>query len=96
MPVQADPALRADREPARPRQLLARGERELEEAQGLELGPHGITVNAVIPGLVNTSTSPLGVPWVEPEDVVPLVFFASDQARMVSGTSFAATAGDNA
>jgi hypothetical protein len=95
--------------------------------------PHRITVNAVIPGLVNTvltrhedryaqalsdggaqpsgdidrdeptatkalaSKSPLGVPWIEPEDVAPLVvFLASDQARMVSGTSFAATAGDSA
>jgi NAD(P)-dependent dehydrogenase (short-subunit alcohol dehydrogenase family) len=99
----------------------------------LELGRYGITVNAVIPGLVNTTLtrhedryaqalpdgggqptgnisqdepaarkaltakSPLGVPWVEPEDVAPLVvFLASDQARMVSGTSFAATAGDSA
>lgn len=38
--------------------------------------------------------TPLDVPWVEPEDVAPLVvFLASDQARMVSGTSFAATGG---
>lgn len=41
--------------------------------------------------------TPLGVPWVEPEQVAPLVvFLASDQACMVSGTSFAATAGDSA
>ena len=105
----------------------------LMKSAALELGPHGITVNAVIPGLVNTTLtrhedryaqalsdagtepsgdegrdeqaavkalttkSPLGVPWVEPEDVAPLVvFLASDQARMVSGSSFAATAGDSA
>lgn len=38
--------------------------------------------------------TPLGVPWVQPEDVAPLVvFLASDQARMVSGTAFAATGG---
>ncbi|MFE9955557.1 hypothetical protein [Micromonospora sp. NPDC005299] len=37
------------------------------------------------------------MPWVQPEDVAPLVvFLASDGARMVSGTSFAATAGDSA
>jgi NAD(P)-dependent dehydrogenase (short-subunit alcohol dehydrogenase family) len=40
---------------------------------------------------------PLGVPWVEPEDIAPLVvFLASEEARMVSGTSFAATGGDSA
>ncbi|MET7419226.1 SDR family NAD(P)-dependent oxidoreductase [Dactylosporangium sp. NPDC005555] len=105
----------------------------LMKSAALELGPHGITVNAVIPGLVNTALtrhedryaqalsdggaqpsgdvtrdeqaaknalaakSPLRVPWIEPEDVAPLVvFLASDQACMVSGTSFAATAGDSA
>lgn len=105
----------------------------LVKSAALDLGPHGITVNAVIPGLVDTALTrhedryaqiirtggheptgdveadedtaasaqqaklPLGVPWVEPEDVAPLVvFLASDGARMVSGTSLAATAGDSA
>ena len=105
----------------------------LMKSAALELGAHNITVNAVIPGLVNTvltrhedryaqaiseagqkptgdpdrdertavealkTKTPLGVPWVEPDDVAPLVvFLASDQARMVSGTSFAATGGDSA
>jgi NAD(P)-dependent dehydrogenase (short-subunit alcohol dehydrogenase family) len=105
----------------------------LMKSAALELGAHNITVNAVIPGLVDTALTrhedryaqaiaeggdtptgnedqdeqtaigllkaktPLGVPWVEPEDVAPLVvFLASDQARMVSGTSFAATGGDSA
>ncbi len=105
----------------------------LMKSAALELGPHGVTVNAVIPGLVDTALTrhedryaqaisdggrepsgdprrdeetamamlkaktPLGVPWVEPEDVAPLVvFLASDAARMVSGTSFAATGGDSA
>lgn len=105
----------------------------LMKSAALELGEHGITVNAVIPGLVNTvptrnesryaqqvsstggtptgdieqdeqkaidslvAKTPLGVPWVEPEDVAPLVaFLASDEARMVSGTAFAATGGDSA
>lgn len=104
----------------------------LVKSAALELGEHGITVNAVIPGLVDTtltrhedryiqaiqaagrtptgdlaqdereaveiltSKSPLGVPWVDPTDVAPLVvFLASEQARMVSGTAFAATAGDS-
>jgi NAD(P)-dependent dehydrogenase (short-subunit alcohol dehydrogenase family) len=35
--------------------------------------------------------------WIDAADVAPLVvFLASDEARMVSGTSFAATAGDSA
>lgn len=105
----------------------------LMKSAALDLGQYGITVNAVIPGLVNTTLTqhedryaqiiraggheptgdveedeqtaagaqrkklPLGVPWVEPEDVAPLVvFLASEEARMVSGTSFAATGGDSA
>lgn len=105
----------------------------LMKSAALELGAHNITVNAVIPGLVNTSLTrhedryaqaieeaggtpsgdpvqdertaiellkkktPLGVPWVEPEDVAPLVvLLATDQARMVSGSSFSSTAGDSA
>ncbi|MDO3703013.1 SDR family oxidoreductase [Micromonospora sp. C28SCA-DRY-2] len=105
----------------------------LMKSAALELGAYGITVNAVVPGLVDTALTrhpdryaqavseagrtptgdagrdeqaavealrartPLGVPWVEPADVAPLVvFLASDDARMVSGTAFAATAGDSA
>jgi NAD(P)-dependent dehydrogenase (short-subunit alcohol dehydrogenase family) len=105
----------------------------LMKSAALELGVHNITVNAVIPGLVDTpltrhedryaqaiseaghtpsgdtahdehtavgllkAKTPLGVPWIDPADVAPLVvFLATDQARMVSGTSFAATGGDSA
>ncbi|MGC5245686.1 SDR family NAD(P)-dependent oxidoreductase [Gordonia sp. DT219] len=105
----------------------------LMKSAALDLGKYGITVNAIVPGLINTALTrhqdryaqiirtggneptgdvekdeqtaaaaeraklPLGVPWVEPEDVAPLVvFLASEEARMVSGTSFAATGGDSA
>jgi NAD(P)-dependent dehydrogenase (short-subunit alcohol dehydrogenase family) len=105
----------------------------LMKSAALELGRHGITVNAVIPGLIDTALTrhedryaqaisaagrqpsgnlqadeatakellaagnPLGVPWIEPADVAPVVaFLASDAARMVSGASFAVTAGDSA
>ncbi|MFI9604724.1 SDR family NAD(P)-dependent oxidoreductase [Streptomyces sp. NPDC052043] len=105
----------------------------LMKSAALDLGQYGITVNAVIPGLIDTKLTrhgdryaqiirtggneptgdvekdertaadaerkklPLGVSWVEPEDVAPLVvFLASEEARMVSGTSFAVTGGDSA
>jgi NAD(P)-dependent dehydrogenase (short-subunit alcohol dehydrogenase family) len=39
----------------------------------------------------------MGVPWIEPEDVRPVVvFLASDAARMVSGANFDVTGGDSA
>ena len=44
-----------------------------------------------------TARTPLGVPWIEPEDVAPVVvFLASDAARMVSGATYDVTGGDSA
>jgi NAD(P)-dependent dehydrogenase (short-subunit alcohol dehydrogenase family) len=44
-----------------------------------------------------TAKTPLGVPWIEPKDVAPVVvFLASDAARMVSGATYDVTAGDSA
>jgi NAD(P)-dependent dehydrogenase (short-subunit alcohol dehydrogenase family) len=44
-----------------------------------------------------TKKTPLGVPWVEPEDVAPVVvFLASDEALMVSGATYDVTGGDSA
>ncbi len=102
----------------------------LMKSAALELGPHKITVNAVVPGLIDTpltrhqeryaqvlqdgggtptgldeeaakkilaARSPLGVPWIDPADVAPVVvFLASDAARMVSGAAYDVTAGDSA
>ena len=103
----------------------------LMKSAALEWGQHGITVNCVIPGLIDTpltrnearyrqalqeakgtspepppeeevvaaqsKKTPLGVPWVEPEDVAPVVvFLASDEARMVSGATYDVTGGDSA
>ncbi len=105
----------------------------LMKSAALELGVHKITVNAVIPGLIDTpltrheeryaqslleagkaptgdekqdeeaarqgliAKTPLGVPWLDPEDVAPaVVFLASDEARMVTGASYEVTGGDSA
>jgi NAD(P)-dependent dehydrogenase (short-subunit alcohol dehydrogenase family) len=41
--------------------------------------------------------SPLGVPWIDPSDLAPVVvFLASDAVRMVSGATFDVTGGDSA
>lgn len=41
--------------------------------------------------------SPFGIPWIEPEDIAPVVvFLASDAARIVSGVTYDATGGDSA
>jgi NAD(P)-dependent dehydrogenase (short-subunit alcohol dehydrogenase family) len=103
----------------------------LMKSAALEFGEYKITVNAVIPGLIDTpltrhrdryaqaaddfeskepaavleaqakkkliAKTPLGVPWIEPEAVAPvLVFLASDEASMVSGATYDVTGGDSA
>ena len=105
----------------------------LMKSASLELGAHNITVNALIPGLIDTPLTrheeryaaalkesgqspsgdeaadekrteeaqirktPLGVPWISPEDVAPaVVFLASDEARMISGATLDVTGGDSA
>ena len=105
----------------------------LMKSAALELGRYKITVNALIPGLIDTALtrhaeryaqaiqvaggtptgvlatdeetarkglsrhSPLGVPWIDPANVAPVVvFLASDAACMVSGATYAATGGDSA
>ena len=41
--------------------------------------------------------TPLGVPWIEPEAVAPVVvFLASEAAAMVSGATYDVTGGDDA
>jgi NAD(P)-dependent dehydrogenase (short-subunit alcohol dehydrogenase family) len=105
----------------------------LMKSAALEFGKYKITVNALVPGLIDTpltrheerylqvlevagrtptgnlqkdeedakkllqAHSPLGVPWIDPSDLAPVVvFLASDAARMVSGATYDVTAGDSA
>jgi NAD(P)-dependent dehydrogenase (short-subunit alcohol dehydrogenase family) len=102
----------------------------LMKSAALELGQYNITVNAVIPGLVDTpltryekrlsesiaetgqkadnptpqqawdvraATVPLGVGWLQPDDISPAaVFLASDAANMVTGAEYEVTGGDSA
>ncbi len=105
----------------------------LMKSAALESGEYGITVNALIPGLIDTALTrhedryaqavedggkqptgdeakdeqlarqaiiaktPLGVPWIDPADIAPMVvFLASDAARMASGGTYSVTGGDSA
>jgi len=79
------------------------GVRSLTVALARELGPHGIRVNAIAPGAVNTTMSPSAadqeklaallkrVPLgriAQPEDMVgPVVFLACDMSAYVTGTT---------
>lgn len=105
----------------------------LMKSAALEFGKHGVRVNCLVPGLIDTpltrheeryaqmlqitgktvtgdvqkdeaaaragseSAMPLSVPWIDPNDVAPVVvFLASDASRMVSGSAYEVTAGDSA
>jgi NAD(P)-dependent dehydrogenase (short-subunit alcohol dehydrogenase family) len=103
----------------------------LMKSAALELGQYNITVNAVLPGLVDTAltrynkrliesmgetgskpegiptpqdawnvrakTVPMGVGWLQPDDISPAaVFLASDAAAMVTGAEYEVTGGDSA
>ena len=105
----------------------------LMKSAALELAKKGITVNCLVPGLIDTPltrhearyaqalqvsgktpsgnaakdeeaareglmrSNPLGVPWIDPTYVAPVVvFLASDAAAMVTGSAYEVTAGDSA
>ena len=105
----------------------------LMKSAALELAKKGITVNCLVPGLIDTpltrhegryaqalevsgktptgdvtkdeeaareglmKSNPLGVPWIDPNYIAPVVvFLASDAAAMVSGSAYEVTAGDSA
>jgi NAD(P)-dependent dehydrogenase (short-subunit alcohol dehydrogenase family) len=105
----------------------------LMKSAAMELGRHGVTVNCLVPGLIDTpltrheeryaqalqvagrtpsgdlktdeetaskllsGKSPLGIPWIDPNEMAPVVvFLASDAAHMISGATFDVTGGDSA
>ena len=66
----------------------------LTEVQAKELLPHDITVNAILPSIVDTSANRQAMPkadfarWPKAEEIARVIFFlASDDARLISGAS---------
>jgi NAD(P)-dependent dehydrogenase (short-subunit alcohol dehydrogenase family) len=59
--------------------------------------PSGSSVDEYDARKILAAGSPLGVPWIEPEDVaLVVVFLASEAARMISGATYDVTGGDSA
>ena len=66
----------------------------LTESQAEELKDAGITVNAILPSIVDTPANRQGMPkadfsrWPKGEEIAPVILFlASDEARLISGAA---------
>jgi NAD(P)-dependent dehydrogenase (short-subunit alcohol dehydrogenase family) len=77
--------------------LTRHDERFVQVLQESGQKPNGSLDHEQAARKILTARSPLGVPWLEPEDVAPVVvFLASDDARMISGATYDVTGGDSA
>jgi NAD(P)-dependent dehydrogenase (short-subunit alcohol dehydrogenase family) len=70
------------------------GVQKLTEALAEELKDRDITVNAILPGTIDTPRNRLDMPtadftrWVAPEEIAEaILFLASDKARAITGAS---------
>ncbi|MDB6092174.1 MAG: short chain dehydrogenase family protein [Gammaproteobacteria bacterium] len=70
------------------------GVERLTESLAAELGAHDITVNSILPGVIDTPQNRADMPdadvkrWVQPDAIADVVLFlVSDEARAVNGAS---------
>src|SRR5947209_5433099 len=77
--------------------LTRHDERFVQVLQESGKQPNGSSGHEKDARKILAARSPLGVPWLEPDDVAPVVvFLASDAARMISGATYDVTGGDSA
>ena len=79
------------------------GVHRLTEALATELAGTGVTVNAILPSIIDTPTNRADMPdadysaWVKPQAIADAIgFLASDQARAITGALIPATRGSEA
>jgi NAD(P)-dependent dehydrogenase (short-subunit alcohol dehydrogenase family) len=76
------------------------GVARLTESLAAELANQGVTVNAVLPTIIDTPTNRADMPdadfsqWVRPTDIAEVIYFlASPGARCITGASIPAARG---
>jgi NAD(P)-dependent dehydrogenase (short-subunit alcohol dehydrogenase family) len=67
---------------------------QLTEALAVELRPHNITVNAVLPSVIDTPANRAAMPkanyevWVKPAEIAEVIhFLVGPAARIISGAA---------